>query len=74
MKLPLDLLRRADAEFPRTPAEIATIRAHIAGTSARALDGAEHFELRRSMIAASAREPAEIAFERYVEGNQLLSI
>lgn len=74
MQLPVDLLEKAIAEFPKAASDVAQLHAAIAGKSARELDGVEHFDLRRSMIAASAREPAEIAFERYVDGNQLVSI
>jgi endonuclease G len=74
MRLPVELLKRSEAAFQAAPAAVEAMRTHIATTSALALDGAEHFERRRDMIAASAREPAEIAFERYIDGNQLLSI
>ncbi|MDK3025465.1 DNA/RNA non-specific endonuclease [Cupriavidus taiwanensis] len=74
MKLPIHLLDHAEAEFPKAAEDITRLRATIATKSARELDGLEHFALRRSMIAASAREPAEIAFERYIDGNQLVSV
>ncbi|MCR6476096.1 DNA/RNA non-specific endonuclease [Variovorax sp. ZS18.2.2] len=74
MKLPVELLKKADAQGARSPAELAGAHARIAGSSAQALDGLEHFELRRSMIVASAREPASLAFERYMGTNDLLGI
>jgi len=74
MKLDVDLLRKAETEFPKSPDEVANLRASISGQTARELDGPEQYELRRHMIAASAREPAEIAFERYIGGDQLVSI
>lgn len=74
MKLDIELLRRAEQEYPRSADEVAQLREVIGNLSARQLDGPEQYALRRSMIAASAREPAEIAFERYVDGSQLVSI
>jgi len=74
MKLPVELLEKAESEYPKTAAEVATIRARSAASSALVLDGLPHFELRRSMIAASARESVDLAFERYVGTNDLLPI
>lgn len=74
MKLPLDLLQKAENEYPKDTAAIAKVQAHIAKTSAIELDGQPHFELRRSMIAATAREPVDLAFERYIGTNDLVAI
>jgi len=74
MKLPVDLLQKAQSEFQKDPAAIAHIQADIAKKDALALDGPAHLELRRTMIAAAAREPADLAFERYIGTNDLLPI
>ena len=42
-----------------------------AAESARQLDGPEHFARRRAMIAATARESADLALERYIGSNDL---
>ena len=74
MRLPVELLLRAEAEYPRNPAQVRSIRSRIASRSALALDGLDHLERRRAMIAASARESASLAFERYLGTNDLLPI
>src|SRR5690348_14705701 len=74
MKLPVQLLEKAHSEFPKSPAEVTAARAHIAATPAFELDGQEHLERRRAMIVASAREPADLAFERYIGTNDLVAI
>ncbi|QQB33179.1 DNA/RNA non-specific endonuclease [Achromobacter deleyi] len=72
MKLPVDLLAQALAAYPKRADEVAALRQRNAAESARQLDGAEHFARRRAMIAASARESADLAFERYIGTNDLL--
>ncbi|MEJ5126531.1 serine protease [Comamonas sp. MYb21] len=74
MKLPVELLQAAEAEFPKTTADISNIRTTHASTAAVDLDGLAHFELRRSMIAMSAREDFDPAFERYLGTNDLLPV
>ena len=74
MKLPVALLQKAESEFQKDSAEIANVQADIANNDALTLDGPAHFERRRTMIAAAAREPVDLAFERYVGTNDLLSI
>src|SRR5947207_14168855 len=74
MKLPVELLQKAENAFQKDSAAIAEIQANIAKKDALALDGSEHLELRRTMIAAAAREPVDLAFERYIGTNDLLPI
>jgi endonuclease G len=74
MKLPVELLSKSEAEYQKSGAEMRAIRAHIASTSAMTLDGPEHFERRRAMIAATAVENVSDAFERYIGTNDLLPI
>lgn len=74
MKLPVRLLEKSATEFQKDKTEIDGIQAHIAKTPAITLDGQAHYELRRAMIAATAREPFDLAFERYVGTNDLLAI
>jgi endonuclease G len=74
MKLPVNLLSKAEAEYTKTPEEIREIRAHIARESATTLDGVEHVARRRAMLASVARENVGDAFERYIGENDLLPI
>lgn len=74
MKLPVDLLQKAEGEFQKNSTAIANIQADIAKKDALGLDGSVHLELRRSMIAAAAREPVDLALERYIGTNDLLPI
>jgi len=74
MKLPVGLLERAEAEFTKTPDDVSAFRARLAQSSAFVLDGQPHFEMRRAMLAASAREPVDLAFERYIGTNDLLPV
>jgi endonuclease G len=74
MKLPVDLLQKAETEFQKDSAAIADIQADIAKKDALELDGKAHLELRRTMITAAAREPVDLAFERYIGTNDLLPI
>jgi endonuclease G, mitochondrial len=74
MKLPDKLLAKAEAEYPKGSVEIRGVQRRIATESALALDGPEQFDLRRAMIAASAREDVAGAFERYIGTNDLLPI
>ena len=74
MKLPVDLLEKAESEFQKDSAQIADIQLEIASNDALVLDGRAHRELRRTMIAATAREPVDIALERYIGTNDLLPI
>ncbi len=74
MKLPVGLLEKAEAEFTKTPDDVSAFRAHLAQSSAFVLDGQTHFEARRAMIVASAREPVDLAFERYIGTNDLLPV
>lgn len=74
MKLPVDLLQKAEREFKKDSAAIADIQAHIAKNDILTLDGPAHLKLRRTMIAATARESADLAFERYIGTNDLLPI
>lgn len=74
MKLPVDLLLKAEAEYTKTPEEIRNIRARNTRESATLLDGLEHVALRQAMLAASARENVSDAFERYIGENDLLPI
>ncbi|MFY1863442.1 DNA/RNA non-specific endonuclease [Achromobacter xylosoxidans] len=72
MKLPIELLAKAVAAFPKRADEITALRQRNAAESARQLDGPEHFARRRAMIAATARESADLALERYIGSNDLL--
>src|SRR5262245_11131575 len=74
MKLPVELLSKSEAEYQKPPAEIRAIRARIASTPAMTLDGPEHFERRRAMIAATAVEDVSDAFERCIGTNDLVPI
>lgn len=74
MKLPVELLSKAEAEYTKTPKQIQEIRARNARESATTLDGVEHVERRRAMLAATARENVGDAFERYIGENDLLPI
>ena len=74
MKLPVELIAQAEAQFKREPEEIAAIRERIKKTDARTLDGDKQFELRKEMIANVAREDVLDAQERYLGDNDLLPI
>jgi endonuclease G, mitochondrial len=74
MKLPVELLQKSENEFRKDPRAVADIQAEIALNDAFALDGQAHVNLRRIMIGAAAREPVDIAFERYIGTNDLLPI
>ncbi|MBG6076889.1 DNA/RNA non-specific endonuclease [Polaromonas sp. CG_9.11] len=74
MKLPVELLSKAEADYPKTPAQVRSLQSRIVSRSALVLDGLDHLERRRAMIAASARESASLAFERYLGTNDLLPI
>jgi endonuclease G len=74
MKLPLDLIEKAGAEYRPTPDDIRKIRARIATEGPLALDGQERLERRKRMIASVAAESVADAFERYVGDNDLLPI
>jgi endonuclease G len=74
MKMPVELLNKAEAEYPKSAAEITTIRAENASESAITLDGLAHVDLRREMISATATEDVADAFERYIGSNDLLPI
>lgn len=73
MKLPLDLLEKAAAESPDAAA-VRKLRQEIAAERPATLDGIEHVERRKRMIAAVAIEDVSGAFERYVGDNDLLPI
>ena len=74
MRLPVELLAKAQAQYPINPEKVTSIRSRIVSSSALALDGLNHVERRRAIIAASARENASLAFERYLGSNDLLPI
>lgn len=74
MKIPVGLLEKAESEYPKTPLEMVAISAANAVTPARELDGPMHFELRRTMVAAAAREAPDLAFERYLGTNGVFRI
>jgi endonuclease G len=74
MKIPVELLDKAEREYPKPPDEVRAIREIIATRSVIDLDGAEHVERRRTMIAATALENVSDAFERYIGTNDLLPI
>lgn len=74
MKIPVELLDKAEKEYPKPPEEVRAIRAAIARASVIDLDGPEHVERRRTMIAATALENVSDAFERYIGTNDLLPI
>ncbi len=74
MKLPVDLIDRAEKEFDRKPEQIKEIRDRIAKESALTLDGPEHVERRKAMLAAVATEDVLDAQERYIGDNDLLPI
>jgi endonuclease G len=73
MKLPLDLIQKAERESP-SPAAIKEIQKRTALKSAITLDGPDRVERRRRMIASVAIENVVDAFERYVGKNDLLPI
>ena len=66
MKLPVELLAQAEAAYPIGADDVTALRQRNAAASARELDGAVHFERRRAMLSATARESADLAFERYI--------
>lgn len=72
MKLPVELLAQAEAAYPIGADDVTALRQRNAAASARELDGAVHFERRRAMLSATARESADLAFERYIGTNDLL--
>jgi endonuclease G, mitochondrial len=74
MKLPADLLSKAEAEYPKDPEEIREIQRRIREQPAQVLDGRDRFDARRAMIAASAPQDVADAFERYIGTNDLLPI
>ena len=74
MKLPVELIARAEAQFKREPEEIAAIRERIKKADARTLDGNKQYEARKEMIANVAREDVLDAQERYLGDNDLLPI
>jgi endonuclease G, mitochondrial len=74
MKLPADVLSKAEAEYPKAPQEIREIQRRIREQPAQILDGRERFDARRAMIAASAPQDVADAFERYIGTNDLLPI
>lgn len=74
MKLPVKFLSKIEADYKKTSTEIRSIRKRNSKESALTLDGVEHLERRRAMIAASARENVSFAFERYIGTNDLLPI
>ena len=74
MKLPLDLLEKAEREYAPTVEAMHKIRHAIAARSAVALDGVTHHDRRKAMIAATAAEDIADAFERYIGENDLLPI
>lgn len=74
MRIPVELLARAEKEYQASPEKIQAIRERIASKSALELDGPEHVEMRRAMIAATALEDVGEAFERYIGTNDLLPI
>ena len=74
MRLPVELLLKAEAEYPKNPAQVRSLQSRIVSRSALVLDGLDHLERRRAMIAASARESPSLAFERYLGTNDLLPI
>lgn len=74
MRLPVELLLKAEAEYPKNPAQVRSIRSRIVSRSALVLDGLARLERRRAMIAASSRESAGLAFARYLGSNDLLPI
>jgi len=73
MKLPLELIEKASVTGPAA-GDIQKIRARIAAEPPLALDGPEHVERRKRMIAAVAVENIADAFERYIGKNDLLPI
>jgi endonuclease G, mitochondrial len=74
MKIPVELLDKAEKEYPKPPEAVREIREVIARESVIELDGVEHVERRRTMIAATALENVSDAFERYLGTNDLLPI
>jgi endonuclease G, mitochondrial len=74
MKLSLDLIEHARAEYGAGRDDIRKIRKRIAAEGPLALDGHEHVERRKRMIAAVAVENVADAFERYIGTNDLLPI
>ena len=74
MKLPVDLIEKAAHEYRPSPRAIRDIRVRVAAESAVSLDGPEHVERRKRMIAAVAVEDIADAFERYIGNNDLLPI
>lgn len=74
MKLPISLLDKAAAEFPADPSEVKTFRDRIAKATAIELDGPHFVEARRTVIVAATREKPDMAFERYIGTNDLLSV
>src|SRR5689334_5678071 len=74
MKLPLELLDKVTAAAPFSSDEILDLRRRGASDSPVDLNGLEHVELRKEMIADTAVENLDDAFERYIGNNDLLPI
>jgi endonuclease G len=74
MQLPVVLLKKYLEAFPLMPADIHSTLKIIESHDALVLDGPEHFNRRRKMIAAVATENFQHAFERYVGESNLLPI
>jgi endonuclease G len=74
MKLPVELITRAEEQFSRPPEAIKELRERIAKEDPLKLDGRAQFERRKEMIAAVATEDVLDAQERYLGTNDLLPI
>lgn len=74
MKLSSELLESAQDGFGASVSVIPELQAANANRVATELDGAEHAEHRKAMIARTTIDSIENAHERYVEGNDLLPI
>lgn len=74
MKLSIDLIEDARAKSPISINDISRIRAKAAAEGPLVLDGPEHVERRKRMIADVSVENVVDAFERYIGENELLPI
>jgi endonuclease G, mitochondrial len=74
MQIPLELVEQAQAESGLDADDIRRLRARFDSESALSLDGAEHVERRRRMLADVAPENVADAFERYIGKNDLLPV
>lgn len=74
MYIPIDLLRKNEADNALTPKDIAARKAAIQTKTAVELDGEKRVLERRAMLSAVAPESLDLAFERYIGDNDLLPI